>query len=235
MDFVNDDMILEETGINIEKEKSLHAAIKRWYKRPEDRLEAKVSGYIIDVVRENELIEVQTGNFSKVKKKLSALSENYNVTIVYPVAVEKTIIVVNGDGEVLRRRKSPKKGSMYTLFDELVRIPELILKDRISIEILFIWMDEIRIDDGKGSFRRKGVSLYDKRLTKVIDKIEFKTKEDFKAIIPETIAKEFTNKILAEELGITTRETTKITYCLNKMGVIKKSGKRGREQVYEKL
>ena len=62
--------ILEQTGININNEKSLHLSIKQWYAVPGDRLEVKVDKYIIDLVREDSLIEIQTRNFSAIGKKL---------------------------------------------------------------------------------------------------------------------------------------------------------------------
>jgi hypothetical protein len=38
-------------GIGSLNEKPLHAALKEWYARPEDRFEASVDGFVIDVVR----------------------------------------------------------------------------------------------------------------------------------------------------------------------------------------
>jgi len=54
-------------------EYSLHSEIKNWYMVSGDELEVKVEGFIIDIVRGKLLIEIQTGNFSVVKKKLIKL------------------------------------------------------------------------------------------------------------------------------------------------------------------
>ena len=40
-------------------EKPLHAALKAWYARAGDRLEVQVDGFIIDIVRDGLLIEIQ--------------------------------------------------------------------------------------------------------------------------------------------------------------------------------
>jgi len=68
------------------QETSLHAALKDWYARPGDRLEALLEGvpvtktvYHIDIIRQNQLIEIQTGNFSALKPKLKTLLPKYNV------------------------------------------------------------------------------------------------------------------------------------------------------------
>ena len=51
-------------------ENPLHAALKAWYARPGDRIEVPVDGFIVDIVRDDLLVEIQTGNFSAVKEKL---------------------------------------------------------------------------------------------------------------------------------------------------------------------
>ena len=42
------------------RERPLHASLKRWYAEPGDRAEVAVDGYVIDLVRGDLLIEVQT-------------------------------------------------------------------------------------------------------------------------------------------------------------------------------
>jgi hypothetical protein len=39
-------------------EKPLHAALKQWYAEPEDRIEAPVDGFTVDIVRGDLLIEI---------------------------------------------------------------------------------------------------------------------------------------------------------------------------------
>jgi hypothetical protein len=54
-------------------EYSLHSEIKEWYKISGDKLEVKVEDFIVDILRGNLLIEIQTRNFSAVKNKLVKL------------------------------------------------------------------------------------------------------------------------------------------------------------------
>jgi hypothetical protein len=91
-------------------EKSLHAAIKDWYALPGDQLEKKIDGFVIDIVREDMLIEIQSRSFSKIKRKINALCENHKVHLVYPIAKEKWIVRVDANDEEISRRKSPKRG-----------------------------------------------------------------------------------------------------------------------------
>ena len=58
-------------------EYSLHTAIKNWYSLPGDKFEVRIDDFIVDIVRDALLIEIQTRNFSAIKKKLKKLLENH--------------------------------------------------------------------------------------------------------------------------------------------------------------
>ena len=214
-------------------ESSLHSAIKEWYTVPGDKLEAKVDEFLIDILRGKLLIEIQTRNFSAVKKKLSKLLLNNQVRLVYPIAKLKWIVQLSRSGEVTRRRKSPKKGKLTDLFYELVHTPKLIEDTNFSLEVLLIEEEEVRCNDGKGSWRRRGVSIRDRKLLDVFDRIVFRDSRDFMRFLPEDMDECFTNKVLAQKLGVSVRLAQKITYCLNKMGAISIMGKKRNELLFQ--
>lgn len=224
----------EENGINIENEGSLHSAVKEWYKEYGDRLEAKVDNSIIDIVRGDLLIEVQTGNFGAIRKKLQRLVKSHKIRLVYPIAREKIITRVKASGyEVLSSRRSSKRGKLIDVFSELVRMPTLINEKNLTIEVLLVKEEEIRCEDGKGSWRRRGQSIVDKRLLEVYEKVEFKDKEDFLGVLPVDLCQPFTTNDLAAASGYRIGEARKIAYCLKKMGAISEVGKRGNSILYE--
>jgi len=214
-------------------EYSLHSEIKNWYMVSGDELEVKVEGFIIDIVRGKLLIEIQTGNFSVVKKKLIKLLLNNQVRLVYPIAKLKWIVHISRSGDFVRRRKSPKKGKLIDLFYELVHTPSLIKDRNFSIEVLLIEEEELRCNDGRGSWRRRGVSVKDRKLLKVFDRIVFEDSRDFQAFLPKELDGYFTNKVLASKRGISIRLAQKITYCLRKMGAISIAGKKGNELLFQ--
>ncbi|PVX24276.1 MAG: hypothetical protein CW716_10370 [Candidatus Bathyarchaeum sp.] len=215
-------------------EYSLHSEIKHWYKAPGDKLETKVDNYIIDVLRDKLLIEIQTGNFSAIKKKLTKLLHNNNrVRLVYPIAKLKWIIHVSQSGEFVRRRKSPKKGKLTDLFYELVHAPNLIKDKNFSFEVLLIEEEEVRCNDGRGSWRRRGISTRDRKLLNVFDRIVFEDKQDFLKFLPPELNGHFTNKLLASKLGISVTLAQKITYCLRKMGAISIAGKKRNQLLFQ--
>jgi hypothetical protein len=213
---------------------SLHSSIKDWYSVPGDRLEARVENYIIDIVRNDLLIEIQTRNFSAIKRKLRSLIGDYSVRLVYPIAERKWIVrVARSNGEMLSRRRSPKRGKLPDLFDELVWIPHLAGEDNFSMEVLMIEEEEIRCADGKGSWRRRGVSIKDRKLLDVVERVRFVEREDFLRFLPSDLDQPFTNKSLAREIGVLVRQSRRITYCLKKMGAIREVGKRRNELLFE--
>jgi len=214
-------------------EYSLHSEIKHWYMVSGDELEVKVEDFIIDILRGKLLIEIQTGNFSAAKKKLIKLLLSNQVRLVYPIAKLKWIVHVSGSGEFVRRRKSPKKGKLTDLFYELVHAPSLIEDRNFSLEVLLIEEEEVRCNDGRGSWRRRGVSVKDRKLLNVFDRIVFEDSRDFLEFLPKELDGYFTNKVLALKLGISIRLAQKITYCLRKMGAISVAGKKSNEFLFE--
>lgn len=220
-------------GIGLLRETSLHAALKSWYAQEGDRLELLVNGYVIDIVREGLLIEIQTRSFSSLKAKLVRLTQNYPVRLVYPIAQEKWVVRVSKDGQTrLVRRRSPKHGRLEHLFKELVRFPALVKEPNFSIEVLFTHEEEIWRDDGKGSWRRKGWSIADRRLLGVVGSIVLKDPQDFLALLPPGLPQPFTTYDLAQTLPLPRPLAQKMVYCLKEMGTLGNVGKIGRSNLY---
>lgn len=227
-------LIENRSGIGLRNEGSLHSALKSWYAKPGDRVEVKVKNYIIDIVRGDLLIEIQTGNFAAIRNKLKSLLQNHSVHLVYPIPQQKWIVKVDKAGtSVISRRRSPKKGKLIDLFDELLRIPTMINHPKFSLEVLMIAMEEVRCADGKGSWRRKGVSIKDRRLVDVEERIMFCEKKDFLKLLPDNLIQPFSNKSLAKSVGITVRQARKMTYSLKKMELIAEVGKEGNALLYK--
>lgn len=220
-------------GIGLLNEKPLHASLKEWYARPGDRFEVSLEGYVIDIVREKLLIEIQTANFSAIGRKLRALLENHSVRLVYPIAQEKWLLKVGvGAAGKTQRRKSPKRGRAGELFRELVRIPELLARPEFAIEVLLIQEEEVRRHDPKRAWRRRGWVTEERRLLAVVSQQRFESPADLWALTGDDLPQTFTTADLAEALDEPRWLAQKAAYCYRKMGVIRKTGKRGRSPLY---
>ncbi len=214
-------------------ERSLHSSVKNWIATPGDRFEVEVDGYIIDIVRGDILIEVQTRNFSAIRNKLDALVKKHKVRLVYPIAKRKRIVHIDGvEGKPTKRRLSPKKGKLIDVFDELVRIPWLVKEENFELEVLLVEEEEVRCNDGRGSWRRRGVSIKDHNLVKVVDSTIFRGVKDYLPFLPDTLAQPFTSKQLVEHLGISLRLARRMTYSLRGMGALQVAGKAGRALLF---
>jgi len=215
-------------------EQSLHAELKARYAQPGDRLEVEVGNYIIDIVRGDRLVEIQTGNFSALKQKLAQLLETHSVHLVHPIPQKKWIVRQAKNGDRLSRRKSPKKGRVEDVFNELVYIPHLLAHPNLTLEVLLTHEEEILRDDGRGSWRRKYWSIYDRRLLDVVEQTTFYSMADFRAVLPSTLPPTFTNAQLASALSCRSRLAQRMTYTLRHAGAITLAGKQGRAYLYHK-
>jgi hypothetical protein len=213
-------------------ENSLHEGVKRWYAEPGDLIEENVEGYLIDVVRGEQLIEIQTSNFSAIKKKLAKFVPHHRVRLVHPVSQRKWIVRIDTDEKMISRRRSPRRGRIEDVFLELVYMPTLIREPNFSLEVLLIHSEEVLIDDGRGSWRRKGWSIHDRRLLEVVESHLFSDPRDFQGLLPESLQPEFTTRQLSKTLGLRPNIAQKMVYTLRNMGAIEAIGKRGRAHVY---
>ena len=220
-------------GIGTMGEKSLHAELKEWYARTGDGLEVQVDGFLVDIRRGRRLIEIQTGNFSALKRKLTELTRSRRLLLVYPIAVDKWIVRETADGRTrLGRRKSPKHGSVLDVFEELVSLPDLMAEPNFSLEILFVQTEEIRRDDGRGSRWRSGWSISDRRLIGVTGRRIFKEPADFLELVPADLPDPFTTKDLAQAADCPRWLAQKMAYCLRRMDIFEVRGKRGNAFLY---
>lgn len=220
------------TGIGTLQEMALHAALKAWYARPGDQVEAVVDGCVIDVVREGLLVEIQTRNFAAMKGKLARLLENHPLRLVHPIAQEKWIVRLDEKGEQVSRRKSPRRGCPEHLFLELVRIPGLVAHPNFSIEVLLTQEEELWMNDGKGSWRRKRWSIHDRRLLGVVSSLLLASPQDYRAFLPPDLLPPFTARRLAAALGQPLYLAQKMAYCLRIIGVIEVVGHQGKAYLY---
>ena len=170
------------------KESSLHAALKRLYAEPGDELEAMRRGYVVDLVRQDELVEFQTGNFGSMRAKLAALLEEHRVRVVHPVAVETRILRIDGDGEVRSRRRSPVRGCHLSLFDELVSLPVLATHPSLTFETVLVRVEEHRVDAPRTRRRRKPWRVVDRVLVEVLETRVFGGSRGLSAVLPAGLA-----------------------------------------------
>ena len=210
----------------------LHAALKTWYAQPGDRFEVAVDGFVIDIVRDGLLLEIQTGSVASLKPKLAHLAQSHRIRLIYPIAQEKWITHLSKvDGGRGPRRKSPKRGRVEDLFWEIVSIPQVLAHANLSFEVVMIREEEARRFGAKRKRGRRRWGVDERRLLEVVDQRVFDQPSDWLALLPEGL-ESFTTSDLAAALGIPRELAQKMAYCLRAMRIIELTGKQGRANQY---
>jgi hypothetical protein len=214
------------------REGPLHAAVKAALAEQGDRLEVPVGRFVIDLVRaDGELVEVQTGGFGALAKKLDALLDEHRIRIVHPIAAERRIVRVDERGEVVGARRSPKRATAVAVFDELVAFPSLVTHPNLTIEILLLREDHIRRAQPtirRGRTRDPG----ERRLVEVLDRVALRTRQDILAALPALPVEPFSTRELATLLRCSTLFAQRTLYCLRTIGIVEPAGKRGRTPLH---
>ena len=220
------------SGIGVLREGPLHAAVKALLAEPGDRLEVPVGRFVIDLVRaDGELVEVQTGGFGALGKKLDALLDDHRIRVVHPVAAERRIVRVDEHGEVLGARRSPKRVRAVAVFDELVAFPSLLSHPNLTIEVLLLREDHIR-RPRPTTARRRTRDPGERRLVEVLDRVVLRTPEDILAALPALPVEPFSTRELAAHLRCTTLLAQRTLYCLRVIGIVEPAGQRGRAPLH---
>ena len=216
-------------------ERSLHAALKRWYADPGDRFEVTVDGFQVDIVRGDLLVEIQTRSFGALKRKLAALLERHPVRLVYPLPVEKWIVRLADDGlSVVSRRRSTRQGKLEDVFIELVSLAKLMGNPRLQIEVLLTREEEVRRYSKTGSWRRQGWGTCDRRLIEVVRRVKLHSPDALRMFLPDGLPDPFTVAQLAAAGPYARPIAGRIAYCLRHMGIVIQAGKLGNAILYRR-
>src|SRR5688500_18734598 len=179
------------SSIGVLREGPLHAAVKTLLAAPGDRLEVPVGRFVVDLVRaDGELVEVQTGGFGALGRKLDALLDDHRIRVVHPVPAERRIVRVDEHGEVVASRRSPKRETAVAVFDKLVAFPSLLTHPNLTVEVLLLREDHIRRPEPTRK-RRRTRDPGERRLVDVLDRVALHTPDDILAALPPLPAEPF--------------------------------------------
>lgn len=220
--------------INTWNESSLHEQLKQLYCGNGGQTEVTIGKSICDgLTAEGIIVEIQTSAIRAIKKKLERLlTENYKILLVHPVASNTCIETQNPDGTVISVRKSPKHETFFSVFRELDSIGSLLCHPNLIFVAACCSIMELRIADGTGSWRRKGVRTANRFLLSLDQEKRLCGSEDWSAILPATLPDIFTTKDL-ERCGAGKNAGT-MARTLRKAGVLECCGSKGRLKEYKK-
>jgi hypothetical protein len=221
------------TTIGSLNEKPLHASLKEWYRQEGGRVEVAVDGFVVDLVRDGLLIEIQTRNFASMRRKLDRLLDSHMMRLVHPVAATKWIVKLDQDGAEVSRRRSPKRGIAADVCEELVSFPSLLSHPNFTLEIALIEEEEIRRPDAEKGWRRGGFVIEERRLVDVLETVELDSPEELLGLLPKGLPDPFTTADLADGLGRSRHLAREVAYCIRVSGAVETVGRDKRGILYQ--
>ena len=195
-----------------------------------------MDGYVVDILRGDLIIEIQTANFSGIARKMRDLVSRHQVRLVYPIPRDVWIMKSpQKKGGDVTRRKSPKHLDVIDVFDELVSFPELIAHENFQLEVVLTQEERLQAFDGRKGWRRRGWVTIERRLLEVHGTVSLRNRADYMSLIPIGLPDEFLTSDIANTLGRPRTLAQKVAYCLRKCGFIEQVGSAGNAIIYSKV
>ena len=221
-------------GIGTLQEKSVHSVIKNYLAPDSSKQEIQIEGFVADIFTGSEIIEVQTGNFQQMRRKLKTFLPLYPVTIAYPIHQTKWIRWINPQsGEISPPRKSPKRGSAYSILPELYKIKNFLLDPNLKLHIIITDMEDYRYLDGWGKNKKNRATKCDIVPTKLIDEVTIADKSEYKKLIPDSLVKGFTSKDYKKASRLSLKESQTALNILHHVGAVERVSKEGNAYIYD--
>jgi hypothetical protein len=223
-------------SIGVLKEKPLHATLKWWLDDNPDHHEIPLPcGKVADIFDGTTVTEVQTANFSALRKKLEVLLPDYPVVVVHPVVRRKYLTWIHPDtGETTPARKSPRIGSFTDGGKQLIYLLPLLSHPNLTVRLVLIDAEEQRLADGWGNEGKRGSHRAVLLPISVEDTLDLRCPADYAALIPAGLPATFTAAQFgkaAKQQGRNLNGTLKV---LLDRGVLTRTEKQGNAWIYER-
>lgn len=235
--------------INTYNESSLHKTLKKLYSLENSyQTEVKKDGYIFDIISDkDEIIEIQTQSIEKLIPKIEyAIKNNTRIKIVIPITTQKRIIT-KYENQIISNRISPKKETIYNIFEKIKGIYKYLQNPTLTLEVLLIESTEYRLKTNtpvqsknqKRRFKKDWIKT-DKALNKITQTLQFNNKEDYLKLLPQNCPIEFSSKdiknLFTQDKNIKKSSISKINIMLwvyNKANFLIHTSTKGRLKFYK--
>lgn len=217
-------------------ERTLHAVLKRYFEPNTAFHEVAIDGFVADIARPDGIIEIQTGSFARLRKKLPVFLARGRVTVVYPAVRTKYIRWIDADtGELSPPRRSPKRGLPCAVLPELFAIADVLEHPNFSLCVLVMDMEEHRLlcgwshDKKRGSVRKERIPL------SLHEELWIRNSADCDLLLPDGLCGVFTAKEFRKATALTSPlKSSAAMKLLMQSGVLLQTGKQGKAFLYER-
>lgn len=231
------DPLLRDGGINTYAEKRLHRVLKCYYEPDETRHEQKVGRYFADVLRENEIVEIQTASLHPLKTKIAYyLRETpYQITVVHPVFIKRWIRWLDpDDGSVSDPRRSPKKENAITAAGDLVYLCDHLTNPRLHFRFPLLEVEDYRLLNGRSADRKHHSSRYERFPIALLDELTVDGIEDFVKLFPADLPEIFTGAEFMRLTRIDSRRAYAALKVFCTVGMLSTEPGEGRARLYRR-
>ena len=224
-------------GIGTLGERTLHAALKYALEPDETYHEVKTEGFVADIARPGGIVEVQTGSFYPLQKKLSVFLRQGAVTVVYPIAAVKWIIWVDPEtGELSAPHKSPRPQRVTDVLWQLYWLRGLLTSpeaENLTVRVLSLEMREYRLQNGWGNDGKRGSQRCERVPDAVLDETVLDGPQAVARLLPQ-LPEPFTAAQLGRALRLSKLRTSNVLTLLQQLGLVQRVGKQKNAYLYQK-
>jgi len=219
----------ERLGIGTLSEKVMHKTLKLYFDENTEHHEVELLGKIADIRNENGVIEIQTGQMSKLLPKLRAFLPEERVLLVHPIVAEKSVRYYERDtGEISQPRKSPRKKTVHDSALELYKLRELLLDKGLTVRLMLLYCEEFRLRDKRGRTEKlESIPM------KILGEVDLYERSDYLVFLPNELGEEFTAKEYLKAIKSRSRYDYYALRLLVELGLLSRE-KKGRAFLYRR-
>ena len=225
---------LSQGGIGTLAERTLHRTLKHYFEPDPSHHEVKIGGFVADIAGPDGIIEIQTRDLGKLRKKLDCFLAAGSVTVVYPVAAIKRLQWIDIDtGELGSARKSPKKGGLHDALPELYKIRSYLTHPNFKLCIVLLELMELRYLNGWSRDKKRGSHRSDRIPHDLLEEVYFKTPDHYRKMLPADLQAPFYAKDFMRATKMSRYQASLGIGTLKAIGAIRVTAKEKNAFLYE--
>jgi hypothetical protein len=220
-------------SIGTYNEKRVHRIFKRYLCENAECYEVSTGRYVADVLCDGTVFEIQTASFRSLTKKVDYYlnSTDCSVVVLHPIIHEKTIVRMDAQtGEVIKRSRSPKRGSVVDALVNMYYLREFVAHPRFCLRVSLINATEYRFSEAVRG-RKSGKYDHDLVPETMVEEIELRTKQDYLAVLPP-LEGEFDAAHFSKLTKLKNRKLYSVLNFLCHIGALQKRSE-GRKNFYK--
>lgn len=209
----------DEHGIGTLGEKDLHALLKDFL-APRSAQEIPLGPFVADILEGKTVIEVQTGSYAPLRKKLASFLAHYEVTIATPLFTTRRIAWLDPADHVSTLRTSPVHESLFTVFDRLYEIRPFLSDPHLHFLFLLLSGVTVKEQDDMRGKARHGHKLMTEPVA-LEGVVSIHSLADYKPLMPP-LSPGFTARAFAKETHVSLATARIALLMLHEAGLVRR-------------